>query len=179
LDNDWKDPARVSLSALGIPDYAGAFDTGSDEVPLQFLSVGQNQGFLQSGGGLPVYAHNDSLSFADALTKVVRSHTLKGGVFVERGQKQQNASSVLQGGFLLGSSFMPGGTLNDYGALLVGRMASFYQQTAVPRGDFRFWNIEAYLQDAWKARPNLTLELGLRVAKMPNNEELKGLGLRL
>ena len=34
------------------------------------------------------------------------------------------------------------------------------------------------VQDSWKARRNLTIEAGLRVAKLTNNEELNGLGLR-
>ena len=179
LDNDWKDPSRVSLTALGIPGYRGPFDTDSDEVPLAFGSWGQHLGDMNAGGGLPVFAHNDSLSLADGLTKVLRTHTLKLGVFVERGQKQQNFASNLPGAFGLDGYGTPGGTGNDYGDLLVGRMSGFYQETEVSRGDWRFWNFEAYVQDSWKPRPNLTLELGLRLAKMPNNEELKGLGLRL
>src|SRR6185436_13822082 len=73
--------------------------------------------------------------------------------------KQQNNSSAIQGSFVLYSIGMLGGTGNDYGDLLVGRMASFYQETQVPRGDWRFWNFEAYVQDTWKPRPDLTLEL--------------------
>jgi len=179
LDNAWKDPARVSLAALGIPDYRGAFETGSDEVPLSFHSWGQNLGNLDAGGGLPIFAHNDSFSVAEGLTKVLGTHTLKLGAFVERAQKQQNSASPLQGSFRMYGPGTVGGTGNDYGDLLVGRMGQFYQETKTPRGDWRFWNFEAYVQDAWKPRPDLTLELGLRVAKMPNNQELNSLGLRL
>ena len=74
-----------------------------------FGSWGQNLGDLDAGGGLPVYAHNDSLSLADSLTKVPRAHTLKIGVFVERGQKQQNFDPrASRAQFGLDSTWMPG-----------------------------------------------------------------------
>jgi hypothetical protein len=177
LDNDWKDPSKMTLSAQGLDGYRGSFDNRLSEASLQVVSAGQNLGNFAPTGGLPVYAHNDSLSFANNLTKVTHSHTLKLGVFVERGQKQQNFDSSPQGQIWLGSNWTAGGTGNDYGDLLVGRMAQFKQTTTVPRGEWRFWNLEGYVQDSWKARRNLTMEAGLRLAKLTNNEELNGLGL--
>jgi Carboxypeptidase regulatory-like domain len=175
LDNDWHDPSHMTLKGLGLDGYRGAFDTGATSAPVGFYSWGQNLGNLATGVDLPVYAYNDSISFADSLAKVLRAHTLKAGLFVERAQKQQNFSTLPS--FLLGSTWIVGGTGDDYGDLLVGRLAQYYEDTPVPHGEFRFWNYEAYVQDAWKASRNLTLELGLRVAQMPNNEEVNGLGL--
>jgi hypothetical protein len=177
LDNDWKDRSKMTLSAQGLDGFRGSFDNGLAEASLQVVSAGQNLGNFAPTGGLPVYAHNDSLSFADSLTRVTHAHTLKLGVFVERGQKQQNFDSSPQGQLILGSPWTGGGTGNDYGDLLVGRMAQYYQTTTVPRGDWRFWNLEGYVQDSWKARRNLTIEAGLRVAKLTSNEELNRLGL--
>ncbi len=177
LDNDWKDPAKMTLSAVGLEGYRGPFDNGLSEASLQMWSGAQNLGGLGPTGGLPVFAHNDSLSLADSLTKVASAHSLKLGVFVERGQKQQNFDGNPQGFFTLGSTWIPGGTGSDYGDLLVGRPADMTQTTTVPHGDWRFWNLEGYVQDSWKARRNLTVEGGLRVAKLTNNEELNGLGL--
>ncbi len=177
LDNDWRDPSKMTLSAQGIEGYRGPFDTGTPYASVFFSSWGQGLGDFAAPGGMPIYAHNDSISVADNLTKVLHAHTLKAGLFIERAQKQQNFHSSDGGEFVLNSLGMGGGTGNDYGDLLVGRMALYFQSTAVPRGEFRFWNYEGYVQDAWKARRNLTLELGLRVAKMANNEELNGLGL--
>jgi hypothetical protein len=110
---------------------------------------------------------------------VARTRTIKLGAFVERGRKQQNGGTTPQGQFGLAAPWTAGGTGNDYGDLLVGRVAEFYQDTGVPRGEWRFWNVEGYLQDSWKARRDLTVEAGIRVAWMPDNEELNGLGTRL
>ena len=59
---------------------------------------------------------------------------------------------------------------------LAGELCALVEIT--PHGEFRFWNFEGFLQDSWKLRRDLTLEAGLRVAKLPNNEELTGLAMR-
>ena len=38
------------------------------------------------------------------------------------------------------------------------------------------WDIDAFAQDSWKLRPNLTLEYGVRFGNWTNNEELNGQG---
>ena len=174
LDNDWEDPSRMSRAALGLEGFQGVFPDESPVAPVAIVT--DTQGNLWAPGGFPVYAHNDSVSFADTVTKVTSAHTLKFGAFVERAQKQQNYATY-QG--LLGlAAWNPSGTGNAYGDLLAGRPSSFYQTTTIPRGEFRFWNFEGFVQDSWKVRPGLTLEAGLRVAKLPNNEELTGLAMR-
>jgi hypothetical protein len=68
--------------------------------------------------------------------------------------------------------------------MLVGRIESLTQGTAArgnpapgePFGDFRYWDIDAFAQDSWKLRHNLTLEYGVRFGKWTNNRELHGLG---
>jgi hypothetical protein len=177
LDNDWEDPSKVTLSALGLEGYQGVFPSQTDEAPMEIVSFGHQNGALWANGGLPVFAHNDSLSITDNLTKVTNAHTLKLGVFIERGRKQQNLNTNT-GALILAGPLTFWGTGNDYGDLFVGRMVQFQQSTAIPTGEFRFWNFEGYVQDSWKVRRNLTLEGGLRLSKMPNNAELTGLAVR-
>ena len=45
-----------------------------------------------------------------------------------------------------------------------------------PFGEFRYWNVDAFAQDSWKLRSNLTLEYGVRFGNWTNNQELSGLG---
>ena len=44
----------------------------------------------------------------------------------------------------------------------------------MPNGEFSNWSFDAFAQDSWKMRPNLTLEYGVRFGKWTNNEELSG-----
>ena len=68
--------------------------------------------------------------------------------------------------------------------MLVGRVGSFTQGTAAkgnpapgqPFGSFRFWDTDAFAQDSWKVKSNLTLEYGVRFGYWTNNQELNGLG---
>jgi hypothetical protein len=177
LDNNWGDPAKIKLSALGLQGYRGIFPSDDPYLGSTLATWGQGLGDFGGWGGVPIYAHNDSVSVGDTLSKVLNTHTIKLGVFVERGRKQQNFSNGEQ--LVMGSPWMAGGTGNDYGDLLVGRLAQYSQGTPIPHMKWRFWNYEGYLQDSWKARRNLTLEAGLRVARLPNNEELNGLGVLL
>jgi hypothetical protein len=177
LDNDWESPERMRLSALGLEGYGGIFPTDDPYLGASPATWGQGLGDLWLPGGMPIYAHNDSVTFSDTLSKVLSTHTIRLGVFVERGQKQQNFNHYEY--LVAGSPWMPGGTGNDYGDLLVGRLAEYTQGSEVPDMEWRFWNFEGYLQDSWKARRNLTLEAGLRVAKLTNNEERNGLGILL
>lgn len=176
LDNSWEDPSRMSKAGLGLQDFQGVFPSESPDATIGLISLSQGFSLLGAFGPLPIFAHNDSVSFVDTLSKVTGPHTVKLGVFVERGRKQGN--DVSGSIFGLAGPWTPGGTGSDYGDLLVGRMFEFQQRTPIPPGRFQFWNFEGYAQDTWKARRNLTLELGLRVSKMPNNEELSGLAAR-
>ena len=53
--------------------------------------------------------------------------------------------------------------------MLVGRINQLDQGTRGPNGEFRMWNLDAFAQDSWKLRPNLTLEYGVRAGYWTNN----------
>ena len=130
-----------------------------------------------------MYAHNDTLQFGDKLTKLIGSHGMKFGFSVDRGQKQQNFQNLESGQLWFGTDNNEG-TGNSAADMLVGRIGSFTQGTArtgnpavgQPFGKFRYWNVDAFAQDSWKLRSNLTLEYGVRFGYWTNNQELGGLG---
>lgn len=179
LDNQYADPDKLTLSNLGLDNLVRLpfdntqFGRQSPYVPLSIISWSQGQ--LWSPGTNPIFAYNDSFSITDNLTKVAGSHTLKFGALIEQGNKKQNfqGDPDSQGQFEIdrGNSR---GTNNDWGNLLVGQLNSVNHGTQPPTGNYRFYNYEFYAQDAWKLRPNFTLEYGLRASHMTVNKERKG-----
>ncbi len=182
LDNDYKDPESLRLSTLGLGDYEMLFDPAlirNDYVPINYQMWGSPGGNMWEPGGLPMFAHNDSISLNDNVNKVMNAHALKFGGYVEQANKIQNFNGDDEGGFAIqgDSSWVRGTTGNSFGDLLVGHPEQIFQTTSGPVGHFRYWNVEGFVQDNWKVRPGLTLELGLRVGYWPNNIERDGLAV--
>jgi len=186
LDNHYQDPSLLSQGAGGIT-FRGMFPA---EVTSPYLPTDMLHGWGGSGqvGNLwakanDMFAHNDALQFSNKLTKLAGAHGLKFGISVERGQKQQNFQNLESGQLWFGTDNNTG-TGNSAADMLVGRVGQFNQGTArngnpapgQPAGEWRYWNIDAFAQDSWKLRSNLTLEYGVRFGHWTNNQELSGLG---
>jgi Carboxypeptidase regulatory-like domain/TonB-dependent Receptor Plug Domain len=187
LDNHFKDDARIRQGAGGIT-FNGIFPAGttSPYLPTDILhgwGTGNGQVGNLWAAANDVYAHNDSLQFSDKLTKLLGTHGLKFGITVERGQKQQNFQNLEAGQLWFGSD-NGSGTGNSAADMLTGAIGQFNQGTAAagnpspgePFGAFRFLNVDAFAQDSWKLRSNLTVEYGVRFGRWTNNQELGGLG---
>jgi hypothetical protein len=180
LDNDYKDPSKVMRATYGVPDI-GFFPDQSPYLPLELISSGWGSGAghfgeLWSPLGNFLFAYNDTTLVSNKLTKIWNSHALKFGASVEQVNKEQNFQNAEHVRMAYASAWIPGSTGNELGDLLVGRPAQVEQGTRIPIGRFRLYNIDAFAQDSWKVRPNLTLEFGLRFSYMPNNVERGGLG---
>lgn len=179
LDNDQKDPSRVTRSALNLPDI-GWFPNQSPYAPLEIISSswggnGAEFGELWSPTNNFLFAYNDTTAISDKVTKIWNSHALKFGGSLEMVQKKQNFQNA-ENVRMAYATWIPGTTGSELGDLLVGRPAQVEQGTASPIGKFRLFNYDAFAQDSWKLRPNMTLEYGLRFSYLPNNEERTGLG---
>lgn len=175
LNNSYAEPERVSLSALGIPNFQLPFGRTTRNPPA-ITNWGSNNSNLWSGlSGDNIFAYNDSYSVTDNLTKIYNSHTFKFGGLIEQANKEQNFQGREDGGIILAGGWNNNATRSDFGDLLVGRPVAVRNSTASPVGQFRFYNVEGYAQDAWKVRPNLTLEYGARIVYLPNNKERNGL----
>ena len=182
LDNDYADPSKVSKGSL---NYNLPYGNNSPYLPITIINEAWTQGqsarsaqpgMFYNAPGLPLFAHNDSYSVTDNLSKIAGTHTLKFGGLIERADKLQNISLQTEGQIQL-ATWGNGSTGSQFADLFTGQVAQFTNSTRSPTGNFRFWNVEVYGQDSWKVRPNFTLEYGLRVAYLPNNKEINGLGV--
>jgi hypothetical protein len=178
LDNDYRDPSKVSLGSLGLNNLVGPFGQLSKYAPLSLITSwsGQTSGDLWEPGALPLFAHNASYSVYDNLTKVSGAHTLKFGGVLERATKAQNFQGSPEGMFIY-APWGSGSTGDVFADILAGAAAQYNQGQPAVKGSFRLYNYEFYAQDSFKVKSNFTLEYGVRMAYFPNNEEVNSRGV--
>jgi hypothetical protein len=124
-----------------------------------------------SGGGTsiigfgPYRDYNRNHNIFDNMTKIHGSHTIRfGGVF-NHYQKTENAASGNQGVFNFAPASVPTTTntfLQSFANFLVGNVSTFTQSSQDVTPDIRANQFEAYVQDDWRVRPNLTINVGVR-----------------
>jgi Carboxypeptidase regulatory-like domain/TonB-dependent Receptor Plug Domain len=176
LNYDFEDPSKLTKASLGIQNLVLPFRTSTPYAPLALISwdVGTQ---LWEPGNLPLFAHNDSYSVNDTLSKVTGNHTMKFGALIERADKFQNTNGTPEGQIEFEAGNQPRTTGNAFANLYTGRINGITQTSDFPNGNFRFWNFETFAQDSWKLRPNVTVEYGLRMSYFPNNYETNGLAV--
>ena len=187
LDNHFKDPepARAGRRRHQLPGHLPAGQT-SPYLPTDLLhgwgSSGQVGNLWAKANDM--YAHNDALQFSDKLTKLARDARHEVRRSRSSAARSSRTSRTSRPASCGSAPTTTTGTGNSGADMLVGRVGQFNQGTArngnpapgQPFGEFRYWNIDAFAQDSWKLRSNLTLEYGVRFGYWTNNRELSGLG---
>ena len=114
-----------------------------------------------SGNGVatqPITASDGEGVLGDDMSWVHGRHVLQGGALYIFGIKRQNVFTTPQGSF----SFSGNHTGDPAADYLLGLDTSYYQASTQKLGSYHYRQGEAYFQDDWKAKPKLTLNLGLR-----------------
>lgn len=102
-------------------------------------------------------------SISDGFSKVIGTHTVKFGGQYHFNQLEENLSNVANGNFGFGSNFngQASETGSDFVDFLLGAPSGYIQGQAFPSYGRSFY-FGLYGQDSWRARPNLTVNFGLR-----------------
>jgi hypothetical protein len=160
-------------SKYGI-NYPYIFPGKEIEDKIPSVSIG---GFSTiDGGPYPASSVGPIWTFSDNLTHIRGRHTLKAGVFVEySGQDDFDQINV---------SILPGDTNNQNGRFefndgraggtglavanaAMGLFTNYGEIGTRSKTDYRALAFDAFLQDSWKVRDNLTLEGGVRYVYWP------------
>lgn len=119
---------------------------------------------MTSFAGLPYANKNPIVNVTDNLTKILSSHAIKAGIFIEYAVKSENpfrpTNSTIQFGR---DPSNPGDTGWGFANALLGNFRDYTQFSKSLLPSYPYWNIEWYAQDTWKMTPKLTLNYGLRV----------------
>jgi hypothetical protein len=101
--------------------------------------------------------YNNTYQITDNFTKITGKHTLKFGGDVRYLQVNERNTYTPNGWF----TFSGGETGNDFADYLLGA-PDFFNQTSLQLLDSRTKYFGLYVQDTFKARPDLTINYGLR-----------------
>ena len=100
---------------------------------------------------------NNTLYFSDSISKVVGAHTLKFGGQFHIDQVNEHPNATFNGTFnILGTE-----TGSAFADFLLGVPSNFTQSTGQPYY-LRNRYAGAFVEDSWRVRSDLTLNLGLR-----------------
>lgn len=126
--------------------------------------------FYEDAGNFPWFNSNPIVTWKDNLSWVHGNHTTKVGFYLENYRKNEQFGSETQGALWFGA----GGnitTKNGLADAMLGRIQQYTEGTQAvngvpvggyPKGHWQSTDLEPYIQDDWKIRPNLTLNLGVR-----------------
>jgi hypothetical protein len=113
----------------------------------------------------PFINYNTTIDITDGISKVWGRHTIKGGTYLQRSRKDQTSFGAFNGQYNFGdNSANPYDTGYGYANAAAGVYNSFTQAANFINGQYRYWNIEFYIQDTWKISSRLTLDYGMRAA---------------
>ena len=170
--NVFANPAKVNRSNVGF-NVQGIFNNGVTQIP-SFGSFGSetalvfNPGGFEAGGASSgLYANKYMPSVSDTLTKVIGTHTLKGGFFWEwiRNAQPANGDTNGQLQFVSGSNSLYS-TGDSYADEVLGIASHYDEQTKNRINDIAYNTYDFFLQDDWKATRRLTVNLGLRFSHL-------------
>lgn len=130
---------------------------------LPNISFTQPYGALGDADYVPLLDQNNTFQYMGSLSWFKGSQSIKVGASLIRRQVSEGQSSHPRGNATVNSQDTSlQGSGNDMAVLLTGQATSVTRGYTVITPAFRSWEEGFYVQDDWRAKPNLTLNLGVR-----------------
>ena len=111
----------------------------------------------------PFNAKNIIWNYNVSLTKIMGSHNLKTGVFIEDTKRPAPRASVFNGTYNFnGNASNPFDSNFGFANALLGSINSYTESTAKPFAQGRYNQVEFFAQDNWRWKRNFTFDYGMR-----------------
>jgi hypothetical protein len=154
---------KASLASLGFVTGVGTLGIIPSTTPgfAEYVPQVYFNQFAIGAPSLITFQPNNTYTASDGFSKVMGRHTLKFGGEARYLQVNERNLASPDGAFIFDGSL----TGTDFADYLLGAVTGAgggFTQAAVQLLDSRTRYGGAYVQDAWKATPNLTLNMGLR-----------------
>src|SRR5581483_857076 len=102
-------------------------------------------------------------NFIDNLTKVAGKHTFKYGFYYQRASNASNSQNHVQSDIdFSNNASNPLNTGHPFANALLGVYNSYTQASSKTKQSYFYQDLSFFVQDTWKIRPRLTLDLGVR-----------------
>jgi hypothetical protein len=169
-------PKSGSLSGVMVPGWNSP---GNWSIP----DFSQWDVFSETGG--QYFIKKENPAFADDVTKVFRSQTLKVGFYYEMTGNNQGNFNPYNGGFSFGDSSTPyndavtgypQGTQNNAANFFMGIASNYNETNYLPLNDQAYKNFSIYGTDSWKVTRRLTIDAGLRAEHLGHWYDRDGYG---
>jgi hypothetical protein len=113
--------------------------------------------------GTPFRNFNHTYDITDNVAKVIGTHTFKAGIYIQKSDKDQTAFTSVNGDIQFQSDTSnPNDTNWAWANGLTGTFQTLSQSNQVLNGQYRYWNVEWFVQDNWRVNSKFTLDYGIR-----------------
>jgi Carboxypeptidase regulatory-like domain/TonB-dependent Receptor Plug Domain len=149
----------------------------SDTLPSVSFAGISGQTFANTNfNGTPFDQKFQINNFMNNLTKVWNTHSVKTGIYYQGANNRRTSFGPVQSNLAFGTSH-PQNTGHPFANALLGLFDTYTQAEQKITSNYYYRDLSGYVQDTWKIKPTLTLDVGLRISNyQPIHDKEERLG---